>query len=68
MAQRGPHRSDHESHLRGVTAMHGAIPAGVIARHGASLLSPVQVPDLIGIRGANTWTGPALFAIAALAI
>jgi predicted CXXCH cytochrome family protein len=34
-----------------VTAMHGAIPAGVMARHGTSLVSPVQVPDLIGIKG-----------------
>jgi hypothetical protein len=33
-----------------VTAMYGAIPAGAMARHGASLLSPVQVPDLIGIK------------------
>ncbi len=33
-----------------VTAMHGAIPAGVMSRHGTSLLSPVQVPDLIGIQ------------------
>ena len=33
-----------------VTAMQAATPAGVMARHGASLISPVQVPDLIGIR------------------
>ena len=34
-----------------VTAMHAAIPAGVMARHGTSLMSPVQIPDLIGIQG-----------------
>jgi hypothetical protein len=33
------------------TAMLAAIPAGVLARHGTSMLSPVQVPDLIGIKG-----------------
>jgi hypothetical protein len=33
-----------------IAAQHGAIPAGVIARHRASVLSPVQVPDLIGIK------------------
>jgi hypothetical protein len=35
-----------ESHV--ATAM--AIPAGTLARHGASVLSPVQIPDLIGIQ------------------
>lgn len=29
---------------------HRAIPPGVIARHGTSAFSPVQIPDLIGIR------------------
>jgi hypothetical protein len=33
------------------TAAFRAIPAGVLARHGTSLTSPVQVPDLIGIEG-----------------
>ena len=28
-----------------------AIPPGVLARHGSSVLQPVQVPDLIGIKG-----------------
>jgi hypothetical protein len=28
----------------------GAIPPGVIARHGSSLFYPVQVPDLIGVK------------------
>jgi hypothetical protein len=27
-----------------------AIPPGVLARHGASVFSPVQIPDLIGVR------------------
>jgi hypothetical protein len=27
-----------------------AIPPGVLARHGTSLFSPVQIPDLIGVR------------------
>lgn len=30
-------------------AAHAAIPGGVLARHGTSAMSPVQVPDLIGI-------------------
>ena len=34
-----------------VTAAFAAIPPGVLARHGSSLTSPVQVPDLIGIEG-----------------
>jgi len=33
-----------------ITALHEAIPIGVIARHGSSPFSPVQVPDLIGIQ------------------
>jgi hypothetical protein len=32
-------------------AMLAAIPPGVLARHGTGILSPVQVPDLIGIKG-----------------
>lgn len=32
-----------------LTAAFRAIPPGVLARHGTSLTSPVQVPDLIGI-------------------
>jgi hypothetical protein len=31
-------------------AMYGAIPPGVVPRHRSSPFSPVQVPDLIGIR------------------
>ena len=31
------------------TAAFRAIPPGVLARHGTSLTSPVQVPDLIGV-------------------
>ena len=33
-----------------LAAAHGAIPPGVIARHGTSSFSPVQVPDLIGVK------------------
>ena len=33
-----------------IAAAHDAIPAGVLARHRASPSSPVQVPDLIGVR------------------
>lgn len=31
-------------------AIEDAIPPGVLARHGTSVFSPVQVPDLIGVR------------------
>lgn len=34
-----------------ITAAFRAIPPGVLARHGTSVTSPVQVPDLIGIEG-----------------
>ena len=33
-----------------IAGLHGAIPPGVIARHGTSPLYPAQVPDLIGIK------------------
>ena len=33
-----------------VDAMYGAMPPGVVPRHRSSPFSPVQVPDLIGIR------------------
>ncbi len=33
-----------------IAAAHEAIPPGVIARNRASLIYPVQVPDLIGVR------------------
>ena len=33
-----------------IAAAHDAIPAGVLARHRTSPSSPVQVPDLIGVR------------------
>jgi hypothetical protein len=36
--------------LKNITALHEAIPPGVIARHGTSPLVPAKVPDLIGIR------------------
>ena len=36
--------------LDGLIAAYEAIPAGVLARHGASVLSPVQIPDLTGVR------------------
>lgn len=35
----------------GIIAAFRAIPPGVLARHGTSVTSPVQVPDLIGIAG-----------------
>jgi hypothetical protein len=33
-----------------IAAGHAAVPLGVIARHGSGVWSPVQVPDLIGIK------------------
>jgi hypothetical protein len=33
-----------------INAIKAAIPLGVLARHGASLFAPVQVPDLIGVK------------------
>ena len=36
--------------LEDIASAHDAIPPGVIARNRASLLYPVQVPDLIGVR------------------
>lgn len=33
-----------------IASAHDAIPPGVIARHRSSVLSPVQVPDLIGVK------------------
>jgi len=33
-----------------IAATHAAIPAGVFARQGTSVLSPPHIPDLIGIR------------------
>ncbi len=33
-----------------IEAVHGVIPAGVIARHRSSPFYPVQVPDLIGVK------------------
>ena len=36
--------------LEQIALPHAVIPAGTLARHGTSPLSPVQVPDLIGIR------------------
>ncbi len=32
-----------------IYALQDSIPPGVLARHGTSLVSPVQIPDLIGI-------------------
>jgi hypothetical protein len=34
-----------------IAAAHALIPSGVMARHGSGVWSPVQVPDLIGIKG-----------------
>jgi hypothetical protein len=36
--------------LQEIISIYDAIPPGVLARHGTSPFSPVQVPDLIGIR------------------
>ncbi|HKD06871.1 MAG TPA: hypothetical protein VKB79_13295 [Bryobacteraceae bacterium] len=33
-----------------INAIKAAIPLGVVGRHGTSLFSPVQVPDLIGVK------------------
>ena len=48
-------RADPLSRLGTITlekyiAAFDSIPAGVLARHGTSPLSPVQIPDLIGVR------------------
>jgi hypothetical protein len=39
-----------EQSIEEIAAAHDAIPAGVLARHRTSPWSPVQVPDLIGVR------------------
>jgi len=36
--------------LAEILSTYDAIPPGVLARHGTSIFSPVQVPDLIGIK------------------
>jgi hypothetical protein len=36
--------------LAEIISTHEAIPPGVLARHGTSCFSPVQVPDLIGVK------------------
>ncbi len=36
--------------LEELAATRRAIPPGVMARHGTSLFSPVQIPDLIGVK------------------
>jgi hypothetical protein len=36
--------------LAEMNSLREAIPPGVLARHGASVFSPVQIPDLIGVR------------------
>ncbi|MBZ5617537.1 MAG: hypothetical protein LAQ69_02205 [Acidobacteriia bacterium] len=33
-----------------INAIKAAMPLGVVARHGTSLFTPVQIPDLIGVR------------------
>jgi hypothetical protein len=33
-----------------INALKAAMPLGVVARHGTSLFTPVQIPDLIGVR------------------
>jgi len=33
-----------------INALKGAMPLGVVARHGTSIFTPVQIPDLIGVR------------------
>ena len=45
-----PLASLHQMSLSQLISTYEAIPAGVIARHGSSPLSPVQVPDLIGVK------------------
>jgi len=34
-----------------INAIKAVMPLGVVARHGTSLFTPVQIPDLIGVRG-----------------
>jgi hypothetical protein len=45
----GPQDAIERMSLDNIASAHEAIPPGVIARHGTSLLNPVQVPDLIGV-------------------
>jgi hypothetical protein len=46
-----PQASLDRTPLDTIVAWHAAIPPGVIARHGSTPFSPLQVPDLIGIEG-----------------
>jgi hypothetical protein len=36
--------------MQQIAVRHDRIPPGVVARHGTSVLNPVQVPDLIGVQ------------------
>ncbi len=44
------HRYLDELSLERISKVHGAIPPGVIARHGSNPLYPPKVPDLIGVK------------------
>lgn len=46
----GPQARTSRMSAREIGAAHMAIPDGVIARHGSSVFSPVQIPDLIGLK------------------
>ena len=48
-----------QASLATIVAWHSAIPPGVISRQGSSPFYPPQVPDLIGVKIANTSTTPA---------
>jgi hypothetical protein len=37
--------------IEDLAAGHEAVPPGVLARHGSGTWSPIQVPDLIGVKG-----------------
>jgi hypothetical protein len=40
-----------EKSVEEIAAAHASVPPGVLARHGSGVWSPVQVPDLIGVKG-----------------
>ena len=48
--QREPLPSDDRMSLGEIARIHASIPPGVAARHRSSPFSPIQVPDLIGVK------------------
>lgn len=50
MKKRDPYEQYKARTLGEMVALCESVPAGVMARHGASHYSPVQIPDLIGLK------------------